>query len=113
MAILCDTLQISPIAPTSADDYRDMLTTATLESNNLAGPSSLSQPANADISGNVPSIVVTAPPPTPQPLDANMKRQMIERFSAETKMNLAYSERCLEDNHFDFVVSLFKFYKGS
>jgi nuclear RNA export factor len=103
MAILCDTLQICPITPTAADAYREMLTNAANEANDLPGPSGMNQPTHSAIIGSVPAIVVTAaPPPTPQPIDANIKRQMIEQFSRQTGMNLPYSERCLEDNNFDY-----------
>uniref|UniRef100_A0AC34FC58 NTF2 domain-containing protein n=1 Tax=Panagrolaimus sp. ES5 TaxID=591445 RepID=A0AC34FC58_9BILA len=108
MAILCDTLQICPITDMAADSYRDMLTSAALEANDLPGPSGVNQPVHSNITGSsngVPSIVVTAPPPTPQPIDPSIKRQMIQQFAAQTGMNLAYSERCLEDNNFDYEAS--------
>uniref|UniRef100_A0AC35EXD8 NTF2 domain-containing protein n=1 Tax=Panagrolaimus sp. PS1159 TaxID=55785 RepID=A0AC35EXD8_9BILA len=113
MAILCDTLQICPITEMAADSYRDMLAAAALEANDLPGSSGVNQPSHPNITGNinsssnsVPSIIVTAaPPPTPQPIDPNIKRQMIEQFASQTGMNLAYSERCLEDNNFDYEAS--------
>jgi nuclear RNA export factor len=108
MAILCDTLQICPITPTAADAYKEMLANAANDASDLPGSSGVNQPTHTNITGNstsnsVPAIIVTAaPPPTPQPVDANIKRQMIEQFSRQTGMNLPYSERCLEDNNFDY-----------
>ncbi|KAE9548894.1 hypothetical protein FO519_007892 [Halicephalobus sp. NKZ332] len=102
MAIVLDTWHIIPVTKNLADSYRQNLTTAALVSVELPGTSGLHQPPRENITGAVPSIVVTAPPPTPQPIDANMRRQMIERFSAQTGMTLPFAERCLEDNNFDY-----------
>jgi len=102
MAIVLDTWHIIPITKNLADSYRQNLSTAALVSVELPGTSGLHQPSRENITGAVPSIVVTAPPPTPQPIDANTKRQMIEQFSAQTGMTFAFSERCLEDNNYDY-----------
>uniref|UniRef100_A0AC34R918 NTF2 domain-containing protein n=1 Tax=Panagrolaimus sp. JU765 TaxID=591449 RepID=A0AC34R918_9BILA len=71
LAIVLDTLSIIPISKTVAVDYRQMLSMAAIMSAELPGTSGLHQPLREQITGvsAIPSIVVTAPPPTPQPVD--------------------------------------------
>uniref|UniRef100_A0A7E4VN04 Nuclear RNA export factor 1 n=1 Tax=Panagrellus redivivus TaxID=6233 RepID=A0A7E4VN04_PANRE len=111
LAIICDSLHVCPITREAERSYRALMNQARREASqaDMPGPSGVHQPQYTELTGfnnsaaAVPSIVVTAPPPTPTPVvDANIKRQMVEQFSLQTGMKVPYAERCLEDNNYDY-----------